>query len=351
MRLTLFINPEHRPGDSLSRRLSEHVEQVKLARQLGYDGISIGHHMCFGSSAWLPPMETLARLSAVDEGMSLATSMLILPWFHPLHVAQQAAVLDAMCGGRLTLGLAPGWQSDEFRILGLEHKHRIGRFLEGVELIRRLFTGDEVSFKGRHFQVDRLTLALKPTRKPRPPMWFGGSVTAAVERIARLADTALGDTWVSSAHLAHDVVIEQAKAFRAVLRTEGRAQPAELPLIRNIIVAPDRETAIREAAPALAESYKLFGKWGLFKNVVGSGKEQLALEELMGGRVIAGSPEDCAQDLIRLGREAGCNRLIARVQWMGMEQRLVLRSIEMLARDVMPIVNRALAPDGRATTG
>ena len=343
MRLTLFINTEHRPTDAFGRRLAEHAEQIRLARQLGYDGISIGQHMSYGASAWLPPLETLARLSAVDEGMALSTSMLILPWYHPLHVAQQAALLDAMCGGRLTLGLAPGWQQDESRILGLDHKQRIGRFLEGVELIRRLFTEDEVSFAGKHFQADKLTLALKPTKKPRPPMWFGGSVTAAVERVARLSDTALGDGWVSSAHLVHDVVIGQAKAYRAALAAAGKPPPMELPLIRNIIVAPDRDTAIREAAPALAASYKLFGQWGLFTKVVGSGKEQLELEELMRDRVIIGSPAECARDLIRLGREAGCNRLIARMQWMGMEQRLVLRSIEMLARDVMPIVRAALA--------
>ena len=343
MKLTLFINPEHRPTDSLPQRLAEHVEQVKLARQLGYDGITIGQHMSYGSSAWLPPLHTLARLAAVDETMSLATSMLILPWYHPLHIAQEAALIDAMCGGRLTLGVAPGWQEDEFRIIDLEHKKRMSRFAEGVDLIRRLWTEDEVTFQGKHFQADKLTLALKPQRKPRPPMWFGGSVKAAVERAATMCDTTLGDTWVSSAHLAHDVIIEQAQAFRAVLTAEGKPQPAELPLIRNIIVAKDRDTAIREAAPALAESYKLFGKWGLFTNVVGSGKEQLELEELIGGRVIIGSPEECAQDLIRLGREAGCNRIITRVQWMGMDQRLVLRSIEMLANDVMPIVRKALA--------
>ncbi|MBM3345079.1 MAG: LLM class flavin-dependent oxidoreductase [Betaproteobacteria bacterium] len=343
MRLTLFINTEHRPNDDLGRRLAEHVEQVRLARQLGYEGISVGQHMSFGASAWFPPLEMLARLSAVDTEMALSTSMLILPWYHPLHVAQQAALLDAMCGGRLTLGLAPGWQQDESRILGLDHGKRIARFVEGVELIRRLFAEDQVTFTGKHFQADKLALALKPARKPRPPMWFGGSVTAAVERVARLSDTSLGDAWVSSAHLLHDVVIGQAKAYRAALAAAGKPPPAEVPLIRNIIVAPDRETAIREAAPALSESYRLFGKWGLFTKVVGSGKEQLELGELIRDRVIVGSPEECAGDLIRLGREAGCNRLIARMQWMGMEQRLVLRSIEMLARDVMPIVRTALA--------
>ena len=79
MKLSLFIGAEHRPADSMAQRLSEHTEQVRLARQLGFDGVSIGNHLSFGSTAWFPPFETLMRLAAESDGMSLGTCMLILP--------------------------------------------------------------------------------------------------------------------------------------------------------------------------------------------------------------------------------------------------------------------------------
>jgi len=113
-------------------------------------------------------------------------------------------------------------------------------------------------------------------------------------------------------------------------------------LLRNIVVAPDRETALREAGPFLEASYRVFGQWGLFSKVVGSGKEQLDLEELIEGRVILGSPEECAAELVRLARATGFTRLIARIQWLGMDQKLVLRSIELLANEVLPLVEREL---------
>ena len=125
MKLTLFINAEHQEDDDLARRFAEHTEQVRVARDVGFDGVAVGMHLSYGSSAWFPPLELLTSLAPVAKGMSLASSMLILPLFHPLHVAQQAAYLDIVSGGRLILGVAPGWTEDEFKVMDLNYKTRI----------------------------------------------------------------------------------------------------------------------------------------------------------------------------------------------------------------------------------
>src|SRR5215831_2893311 len=202
------------------------------------------------------------RLAADAVGMSLGTCMLILPLYDPLHVAEQFALLDAASGGRAIVGVAPGWTKDEFDVMRLDHGRRTSRFVEGVTLIKRLFTEQEVTFEGRHFQAAKLTLALRLTRKPRPPMWLGGSVESAVRRVAAIAEPELGDTWVASSHLKTPVIIEQAKVFKAALEELGKPTPADFPVLRNIVVAADRSTAIRDAGPAIAESYKIFGNWG-----------------------------------------------------------------------------------------
>ncbi len=338
MKMSLFINPEHRPGDSMPERLQDHVEQVRLARQLGFDGVSIGSHLNYGNEVWFPALETLMRLAPEAEGMSLSTCMLVLPLYHPLHVAAQLALVDAACGGRAILGVSPGWQEDEFRIMELEHKTRISRFVESVELIKRLFTEDGVIFNGRHFSVEDLTLALKPVQKPRPPFWFGGSVEKAVSRAAKLADTSLGDSWVASSHLTKDVIIEQAAVFRNTLSDLGKDMPGDFPLLRNVVVAPDKETAIRDAGPFLEASYRVFGQWGLFTDVVGAGKQQLDFDELLAGRVVIGSPEECAEQFADLAEATGCTRFITRIQWLGMDQKLVLRTLELLGDRVLPML-------------
>ena len=343
MDLTLFVSPEHRQDENFSACFEEHMEQVRLARELGFDGLAIGNHLSYSDSAWFPPIESLMRLSTVAEGMTLSTCMLVLPMYHPLHVAQQAALLDIVTNGRFVLGVAQGWQEEEFRVLGIDFRERLGRFRESVTLMQRLWMEDSVDFAGKYFTANKLSLSLKPVRKPRPPMWFGGSVQQAVARAATLADTTLGDSWVASSHLTEQVITEQAGVFRAKLAELGKPMPKEFPLLRNVVVAPDKETALREAGPFIADSYRVFGQWGLFTNVVGSGKEQLDFEELMAGRVIIGSPEDCAEEIVRLSRTTGFTRLITRIQWYGMDQRTTLRTIELLATKVKPLVEKALA--------
>jgi len=343
MKLSFFIGAEHRPTDSMARRLCEHVEQVRLARQVGFDGVVIGNHLSYNSTAWFPPFETLMRLAAEADGMSLGTCMLVLPFYDPLHVAEQVALLDAASGGRAILGVAPGWQKDEFQIMGLEHESRIGRFTEAVELIKRLYTEKDVTFEGKHFRTSKLTLALRPTRLPRPPLWLGGSVENAVRRAAKMADPALGDTWVASSHLKHHVIAKQASVFKAALAAQGKPAPADFPVLRNVVVAPDRATAIREAGPAIAESYRIFGDWGLFTGVVGEAKVHPEFEDLLADRFIIGSPEECAAQIAELMQVTGCNRLVTRIQWVGMEQRCVMRTIELLGDKVAPLVRKALA--------
>jgi alkanesulfonate monooxygenase SsuD/methylene tetrahydromethanopterin reductase-like flavin-dependent oxidoreductase (luciferase family) len=343
MKLTLFIGAEHRPSESMARRLVEHAEQVRLARQLGFDGVVIGNHLSYGATAWFPPFETLMRLAAEAEGMALGTCMLVLPLYHPLAVAEQVALLDAACGGRAILGAAPGWQKDEFEVMGVDHARRIGRFTESVALIKRLFTEAAVTFEGRHVQARALTLALRPTRKPRPPLWLGGSVEAAVKRAAAIAEPALGDSWVASSHLKNSVIVAQAAAFKAALAALGKPMPADFPVLRNIVVAPDRATAIREVGPAIAESYRIFGDWGLFTGVVGEAKPHPEFDDLIADRFIIGAPEEAAEEIATLLCQTGCNRLICRLQWLGMEQRHVLRTIELIGDKVAPMVRRALA--------
>jgi alkanesulfonate monooxygenase SsuD/methylene tetrahydromethanopterin reductase-like flavin-dependent oxidoreductase (luciferase family) len=343
MKLSLFIGAEHRPNEPIAQRLSEHAEQVRLARQLGFDGVSIGNHLSYGATAWFPPFETLMRLAAESDGMSLGTCMLILPLYQPFHVAEQVALLDAASGGRAILGVAPGWQRDEFQVIGLDYTRRVGRYSEAVDLIKRLLTEENVTFEGKHFRASRLTLALRPTRKPRPPLWLGGSVENAVRRAAKIADPALGDTWVASSHLKNHVVAEQARVFKAELDGQGKRTPSDFPVLRNIVVAPDRETAIRDVGPAIAESYRIFGNWGLFTGIVGDAKTHPEFEDLIADRFIIGSPEECGAQITDLMRTTGCNRLVARIQWVGMEHRYVMRTIELLGSDVAPLVRKALA--------
>jgi alkanesulfonate monooxygenase SsuD/methylene tetrahydromethanopterin reductase-like flavin-dependent oxidoreductase (luciferase family) len=190
--------------------------------------------------------------------------------------------------------------------------------------------------------MSNVSLSMLPTRKPRPPMWLGGSVEAAVRRVAHIAEPQQGDTWVASSHLRTSVIIQQANAFTSELAKLGKPKPVDFPVLRNIIAAPDRRTAIRDMGPAIADSYKIFGNWGLFTEIVGDAKPHPEFEDLLHDRFIIGSPEECAEQIAALMSSTGCNRLITRIQWVGAEQKHVMRSIELLGSRVAPLVAKAL---------
>lgn len=335
MKFGLFINPEHAADDDLGRRFEEHLDQVRLARDLGFDSIHIGHHPSRGPSIWFPPLLALARFAAESGELRLGPSVFLLPQYHPVQVAEDVAMMDLLTGGRFIFGAAAAWREDEFTALGLNVKERVGRTRESLEIIQRLWTEESVTFEGKYFQLKDVSLTLKPVQKPRPPIWMGASGPAAIKRAARLADT-----WVTSAHISLDTLAEHSKIYEEELRALGKPLPADRPSLRNTFVAEDRETALRDAAPIMAASYKLMGDWGLFEQVVGSGKKHLDLDELLEGRLVAGTPQDCIQQLERYVERVGRNYFIFRVQLMGFEQAKVLRTIRLLGTEVIPYLRR-----------
>jgi alkanesulfonate monooxygenase SsuD/methylene tetrahydromethanopterin reductase-like flavin-dependent oxidoreductase (luciferase family) len=183
---------------------------------------------------------------------------------------------------------------------------------------------------------------MRPTRKPRPPLWLGGSVENAVRRAAKIAEPSFGDTWVASSHLKNTVIIDQAKIFKAALAELGKPAPTDFPVLRNIVVAPDRGTAVRDVGPSIAESYRIFGDWGLFSGVAGDANTHPEFADLIADRFIIGSPEECATQIADLMLATGCNRLVTRIQWVGMDHKHVMRTIELLGDKVSPLVDKAL---------
>ena len=171
-------------------RAGEMLEQVRLARDLGFDSVWMVHHYLIEFQTF-QPLPMLARIAADAGDMAIGTAIYVLPLQHPVEVAENFATLDALSGGRLIFGVAQGYRDAEFQALGIPRKERAARFEEGLALITRLWTEERVTFHGRYYRVDGVALAMAPARKPRPPIWIGAGADAAIARAARV-----GDAWM-----------------------------------------------------------------------------------------------------------------------------------------------------------
>jgi probable F420-dependent oxidoreductase len=139
---------------------------------------------------WLDPMIALSFAAAASSRIGVATGVLLLPEHNPVVVAKQAASLDRLSGGRLTLGVGVGWSREEFAALGVPFDHRAARTAEYVAAMRTLWRDDVASYDGRFVGFDAIRVNPKPVRDRRIPIVLGGNSDAALRRVA-----AWGDGW------------------------------------------------------------------------------------------------------------------------------------------------------------
>ena len=135
---------------------------------------------------------------------------------------------------------------------------------------------------------------------------------------------------------ARPVIVACLAELHKALQQAGKPTDGELPIIKELYVAPDRRTAVEECRPFLEAKYKAYGAWGQDKALPPGDRFDLAFEELAQDRFIIGDPDDCIRELTRHVDALGVNCVILRIQWPGMEQAKVLRTIELLAERVMP---------------
>lgn len=132
------------------------------------------------------PLTMFAYLAGITERIGLMSGVLILPQRQTALVARQAADVDLLSGGRLTLGIGLGWNHVEYDALGHDFRTRGARCSEQMDLLRKLWSGDVVSYEGRFESAERVRLTPAPTRQI--PLWIGGFAAPAIERTGRLAD-------------------------------------------------------------------------------------------------------------------------------------------------------------------
>jgi probable F420-dependent oxidoreductase len=136
----------------------------------------------------LEPLTILAAAAGATQKIRLGTSVLLGNLRHPSHLAKIIATLDFIANGRVILGLGFGSRENDYKAVEIPFEHRGSRAVEQVQLMKRLWTEDNVTHKGRFYNVENLTVGPKPIQKPHPPIWTGGGTEVALKRAGTWAD-------------------------------------------------------------------------------------------------------------------------------------------------------------------
>ena len=239
----LFANFEN-PFEDTARALRESVETVVHAERLGFEQawITEHHFNAFSVSASIFPL--LAHLAGRTTRIGLGAAAVLLPFHDPVRVAEDAATVDALSGGRLLLGVGKGGPfPDQFRHFGVDHDASRPRMLEALELIERIFTTTGVDWVGANFRYDNLSVYPRPIR-PAPPIWLA---SGAEESIALAAARGYGLMGPSAAPL------EKMQALVAARRALGPADGPPFVLSRYFLCDRDGARARREALPFIRD--------------------------------------------------------------------------------------------------
>ncbi len=338
MKFGLLVNTQFPPGESAGTRLGGLLDQVRAARDNGLDSVWVSQHYLASPFQMLQPLPLLGRMAAEAGSMSIGTNIFLLPIHNPVYVAEQVATLDVLCGGRFIFGCGLGYRPEEFDAFAVPMKVRVSRFLEVLEVARRLWAEDEVTHEGRHFTLRNAVLTLKPVQRPHPPVWIAASGDAAVERAARH-----GDAWLVNPHASLPTLERQMALYRRTLQDVGRPFPSDAPLLKEFRIADSRAAALAESRPSLEKKYRAYADWGLDKPMPKEESLSVPFEDLARDRFILGAPEECRADIERHARRLGVSHFIFRVQWPGMPQKDALRQIERLGRQVVA-TTRSAAP-------
>jgi probable F420-dependent oxidoreductase len=205
------------------------------AEELGFDSVWASDHIFnvsyvferIGDKPYYDPLTILSYVAAVTTRIRLGTSVLVLPYHHPMRLAKAAATLDVLSGGRLILGVGVGVIEQEFNALGSAYADRGAITDEAIAIMQALWTQEVPSHDGRLYRFSGMPFAPKPVQKPHIPIVIGGVSLAAIRRAARV-----GNGWHPMS-MPPEVLRERMRYLAEQAQATGRAA-ADIPVSMSI---------------------------------------------------------------------------------------------------------------------
>jgi alkanesulfonate monooxygenase SsuD/methylene tetrahydromethanopterin reductase-like flavin-dependent oxidoreductase (luciferase family) len=328
MKIGFHLTPFWSPTDrGPTRILDEAIQVVAAASRMGYAWVSIGQHWVSHPTVWPQPFPVLARLAPETGAMRLKTSVLLLPILNPVEVAESVATLDHLCHGRLDVGVAIGYREKELEIAGQARRDRVPKLEESIELMKRLWSGEEVTFHGRYTRVTAARMGFPPYQRPRPPLEMGAQSVGAAERAARLTDGVFFGPQVAWRDIG-----KLAQAFRDARAAAGAPTPGSIGASRSLIVGRTKGEAHAAARAYLERTFTMYQTWEMQERSMV--ELQLDFDRSLDDWTINGSPRDCVEAIAR-GRELGLDRIGVTIYSLPREAAARVDYLQMIAEEVL----------------
>lgn len=346
MRFGVFFLLERPPWRAQEAAYHDALEQAAYAEALGFDAVWLAEHH-FSEYGICPSLAVMgAAVAQRTRRVRIGTAVAILPFQHPLRIAEEYAMLDILSGGRLDFGVGRGYQPAEYDGFGVPMEESRTRFDEGLEVIKRAWTQERVTFEGTHYRVHELSIFPRPVQRPHPPIWIAAVSPETFARVGRL-----GERFLSAPSITPPRLMRAAyESYRQAWLAAGHPATAlEIPALWFTHVAEDEASARRDPERYLMWYFRTFARvvarspdptkvpevYRFYAKAKGN-LEAVSFEQLYDEVVLFGDPERVTEKLARLREELGLTYLIAWMNIGGMENATVQRSMRLFAEKVIP---------------
>ena len=220
MRFGLFGGARTSVGEqpSDSQQHHEFIDYVVEAEELGFESVFLVEHHFTGFGQVSASLNLLSFLAAKTRRMRLGTAVMVLPWHNPALLAEQAATVDVLSGGRLDLGVGRGYRYNEFHGFCMDMDEAEARYQECLAFIRKAWTTEgRFSHHGKYWNYDDVVVEPAPLQRPHPPLWIGANSSASIIKTARE-----GMNLLIAQHGTPEAVGEKVAIYREAVEEAGR---------------------------------------------------------------------------------------------------------------------------------
>lgn len=337
MRFGIFGGPAEEAAEAPGASYGRFSDLAIEAEQLGYYGVYVVEHHFGGRGQLSASLTYLSHLAALTQRIRLGTAVVVLPWHNPALVAEQAATVDVLSGGRLDLGVGRGYQYPEFHGFQIPIEEAGERADEAMEVLRKAWaTGGRFSHHGRFWHFEEILIEPRPLQTPHPPLWQGAGSPASIRRIARMGHRLFLDQIGS-----FELTAERVAIYREEQAAAGVPASAEdVALTRGLLIAASEEEREAAAERGVRTVRRL-------AELAAAGADPAD----RASRPFYSDPEAARQtteESAILGTPAECIERLQRLQAAGVERVLFSNprpeDLRLFAREVMPAFRSTPAP-------
>jgi alkanesulfonate monooxygenase SsuD/methylene tetrahydromethanopterin reductase-like flavin-dependent oxidoreductase (luciferase family) len=306
------------------------LDHMVAAEELGFHRLEFGEHH-FAEDGYLPsPLMAAAAVAARTTRIRVGSNIILMNLYDLRRLAEDTAVLDIVSGGRLDLGVGLGYREAEYAGYGVDFKSRASRLDEGIEILLRLWHGETVTFRGKHYELNGVRTTPSPVQRPHPPLWIGAFSRPGIARVAKY-----GDGYTGPANE------ELCGLYLKALAAQGK-DPAQAQ-IKGITPGPffvseDPERTFELMLPHMLYWVNMYAKWMQGTNVSLHSAVSNA-DELRAMKVFnVMTPEDAVVYLNDLQAKIPLESVSLWITLPGLPVKSIWDHWELFARKVMPYV-------------